>query len=181
MKHILLLASALSGFHPAMQAQAQVVHLQRPALARPMLSVGSITVTAAPAAVSFNLASGGTTPGSSGITIETQENGISALSMMYLYGYFASTSALTDTAGDTIPSSDILGLCATGSPTAYTAFTQTGPFASGSSLLIWQSNNLVTLAAGRTDVLSLKVNLSATPQLPAGVYSGTLFLQVQAF
>jgi len=179
MKRTLLPAFALSELHPA--APAQVVRLNRPVVARPMVITGSISVTATPAAVSFNLVSGGATSGSSGITITTQENGISVLSMMSLYGYFISTSALSDTVGDTIPSADIFGLCTTGTPTSYTAFTQSGPFASGSSLLIWQSNNLVTLAAGRTDVFSLKINLSATPQLPAGAYSGTRLLQVQAF
>jgi hypothetical protein len=179
MTRTVLLAFALLGLH--LSAPAQVVRINRPVGPRPMISAGSISVIATPAAVSFNLVSGGAASGSSGISITTQESGISLLSMMSLYGYFASASALADTSGDTIPSSDIFGQCATGTPTAYTAFTQTGPFASGSSLLIWQSNNLVALAAGRTDVLSLKINLSTTPQLPAGSYSGTLFLQVQAF
>ena len=85
----------------------------------------------------------------------------------------------------------VYGRCPTGSPTAFTAFTQNTPFSAATGLLVYRTgnlvalgsgrtDNLVALGSGRTDSLFLMVDLSASPQLPAGSYRGTLVLQAQA-
>jgi hypothetical protein len=71
----------------------------------------------------------------------------------------------------------------TGSPTTFTAFTANtalGPTGAG-LLLFTQVLSSINRNASRTDNLSLEINLSAQPQLPAAAnYTGSLFLEVQA-
>jgi hypothetical protein len=161
-------------------ARAQVVRLSRQNAARPRLGgLGSLFISATPPVVTFNLSAGSTAFGSAGITISSLGQSLS-VGTVSLYAYFSSNAALSDGVGDAIPSSAVFGLCATGTPTSYTAMTQAGPFSTNSSLLVWRSTDLLQLQAGRTDVLQLQINLTQLPQLPAGNYSGTLLLQAQA-
>ena len=156
--------------------------------AKPDIAVTSLTVTASPSLVSFQLKPGGTATGSSAVAITTKY-GVSvclATCNIKLYAYFGSATAAlsggTPTAN--IPSSDVLGEVPTGTPTSFTAFTQSGPVGgAGASLLLFsQSFLLSTLLAGsRTDSLSLEINLSTLPQLPAATYTGTLYIQAQSF
>ncbi len=100
-----------------------------------------------------------------------------------LFGSFSSsTAALTDGAGHNIPSADVLGEVTTGSPTSFTAFTQTVPFgAAGAGLLLF--NQAITVAndvSTRIDNLSLEIDLNGT-NVPAAVYTGTLQLQAAGF
>ena len=103
------------------------------------------------------------------------------MSSVSLYGYFSSTTALTNVSGASIPSSAVFGQCTTGSPTTFTAFTasDSNGMGAGSSLLIWRTTNLVSLGAGRTDTLSLEINLQGVPQTPAGTYTGTVNFLVE--
>lgn len=173
---LLLLLLSLAGS----QAQAQIVRLNaRSTRAAGLPGVGSITISATPSSVSFALVPGGEANASSSITITTGIS-LSTASTVSLYGYFAGTSALTNSVGDILPSSAVYGQCTTGTPTSFTAFTQSGPFASGSSLLIFQQSNVLLLGTPRTDALSLMINLAGISDLPAGSYSGTLILQAQA-
>jgi hypothetical protein len=102
-----------------------------------------------------------------------------------LDGYFASASAaLTDgnATPDNIPTSEVYGQVPTGTPTSYTAFTQTaalGPSGAGLTLFT-QALTSSNRSGTRTDNLSLQINLAAQPQLPAGTYTGTLTLQAEA-
>jgi len=81
-----------------------------------------------------------------------------------------------------IPASVIFGQVPTGLPTSYTAFTQAGPFgAAGASLQLITTGSLLSLGGSRTDTLSLKIDLTSLPQLPAATYTGTLYLQAQEF
>jgi hypothetical protein len=142
----------------------------------------SLTVSASPSSVTFNLVAGGTATGSAPVSITTSWVLGATRTSVNLYGYFSSsTAALTDGASDNIPSSDVLGQVSTGSPTTYTAFTQTGPFgaAGGSLRLFAQSIGVLNLIGARTDSLGLEINLS-TLQIPAGTYTGTLHIQAQA-
>lgn len=160
---------------------AQAIRINHPSVVKPLLSTGTITISATPSQVAFQLVGAGASNGSSGISISTSATGLTLLSSASLYAYFSSSNALTDSNGDNIPASDVFGLCSTGTPTTYTAFTQMSPFnGSSSSLLIWHTANLVSLTSGRTDVLQLKIDLTSIPQLPAARYSGSLILQVQA-
>lgn len=144
----------------------------------------TITVSATPATASFTLVAGGTATATP-VSITTTWVVGASRSTVELDGYFASASAaLTDGNSNDISSAQVLGLMASGSLSSYTAFTATtaklGP--SGASLILF-SQTLTTsnLSATRTDNLTLKIDLSSTPQLPAGTYTGTLTLQAQAF
>lgn len=81
-----------------------------------------------------------------------------------------------------IPSSEVLGRVTTGTPTTYTAFTQSNPLGgSGASLLLVKETFHPSTGGGsRTDALSLEINLANQPQLPAGTYSGTLYIEAQS-
>jgi hypothetical protein len=144
----------------------------------------SLTISATPSAVSFPLISGGTATGSAPVAITTTWVLSGARASVTLTGWFAnSAQALTNGGTVYIPSSEVLGQVTTGAPTAFTAFTQspTGLGVAGASLVLF--TNAITstnYSANRTDNLNLEINLATQPQLPAGVYTGTLNLQAQA-
>ncbi len=146
----------------------------------------SLTVSATVSTVNFALVPGSTVAGSAAIPITTTWILLPSRTSVQLYGFFASSAAaLTDgyTAPDNIPSSAVLGQVPTGTPTTYTAFSQTaaGFGAASASLLLYTqaialaSHNFV---GNRTDNLSLEIVTPAT--LPAGTYTGTLTLQATA-
>jgi hypothetical protein len=142
----------------------------------------SLTIAAAPGAVTFNLTSGSAATGSVPVVVTTIWVLGATRTSVDVYGSFASAaSALNDGAGDDIPSSDVLGQVTTGLPTSYTAFTQTGPFgAAGASLKLFsQAISVANLSGLRNDNLTLKIDLTNT-SVPAGVYTGTLNIQAQA-
>jgi hypothetical protein len=149
----------------------------------------SISVTATPAAVTFALVNKGTANASAPIIVTTVIYGINGFASLNLYGFFASaTAALTDGRAipSTIPSSAILGQVPTGTPTSFTAFTQsTALGTAGASLLLYSTTSLAStgcplLATCRFDTLNLQIDLSTIPVLPAGTFNGTLILQAQA-
>jgi hypothetical protein len=83
---------------------------------------------------------------------------------------------------DNIPSSEVLGQVTSGTPTSYTAFTQSNTVgtANGGLLLYTQTLTSSNRSSNRTDNLNLEINLGAQPQLPAGSYTGLLNIQAQA-
>ncbi len=106
-------------------------------------------------------------------------------STVRLVGYFSSaTAALTNgaTTPVNIPASEVLGQVTTGTPTSFTAFTQTAPLgAAGAGLTLFtQGLSGTNRTANRTDNLNLEINLAGQPLLPAGTYTGTLNIQAQA-
>jgi hypothetical protein len=153
---------------------------------RPNTVVSSLTVAASPAFVSFHLVSKGIATGSSSVAVTTTWGGNVCLvtCTIKLYAYFPNANAALSggTPVVNIPSSAVLGQMPTGTPTAYTAFTQSNPLGvAGASLLLFTQTYLAIAPAGnRTDALNLEINLANQPQLPAGTYSGTLFIQAQS-
>jgi hypothetical protein len=145
----------------------------------------SLTIAATPTTVNFTLVKGSTATGSSAVAITTTWLLLPTRANLVLDGYFASAAAaLTDgaTTPDNIPTSAVLGQVTTGSPTSFTAFTQSaalGPTGAGLTLFTVPLTAL-NRAGTRTDNLNLEINLSSLPQLPAGSYTGTLTLQAQA-
>lgn len=146
----------------------------------------SLSLSISVSSVSFALTSGTTSNGSAAVPITTSWVLLPSRTSVKLYGFFASsTAALTDgyTTPDNIPSSDVLGQVTTGTPTSYTAFSQTasGFGAASASLLLFNqaiSSSTPNFVGTRTDNLDLQI---ATPAaLPAGTYTGTLTLQAQA-
>lgn len=145
----------------------------------------SLTVAATPSAVAIPLVSGGVATGTSPVAITTTWVLSASRTTVTLVGYFASaTVALTDGAAtpDNIPASEVLGQMTTGTPTSFTAFTQTAPLGTaGAGLTLFtQGLSSANRTANRTDNLSLEINLASQPQLPAGSYTGTLNIQAQA-
>ena len=164
-------------------AMAQAVRVMRQTV-RPENSVSSLTVMASPAAVNFNLVSGGVATGSTAVQVTTTWSGSLCLltCTINMYAYFSNANAALSSGTDDIPSSEVLGRVTTGSPTTYTAFTQTSPFGgAGASLQLYQQSFfLLTGGGSRTDPLNLEINLSSQKQLPAGTYTGVLYIQAQS-
>jgi len=187
----LLCAMPLPVATQAIRVQSGLVRFRQLRL-RPELvcALCYLTVSATPSSVNFTLTKGGVATASAPIVITTTLYGVSALSSLTLYGYFSTSSAaLTDgrATPDNIPSSDVLGEVPTGTPTSYTAFTQSDALGTaGASLQLFSTSSLLGLgcipstAFCRTDSLSLEITLASLPQLPAGTYTGTLILQAEA-
>jgi hypothetical protein len=70
----------------------------------------------------------------------------------------------------------------TGTPTAFTAFTQAAPDGPADTglILFSQALNNTNRASSSTDSLNLQIDLTTTPLLPSGSYTGVLTLQAQA-
>jgi len=174
--------TALLALAVCSSAAAQAVRVGAP---NPHLTIGNtLTVSCTPSAVTVQLSPGAAANASGSIAVTTAWSGISLVSALNIYAYFASSS--TALAGGSpvsyIPASVIFGQVPTGLPTSYTAFTQAGPFgAAGASLQLITTGSLLSLGGSRTDTLSLKIDLTSLPQLPAATYTGTLYLQAQEF
>jgi hypothetical protein len=166
-------------------ASGQAIRVNRRQLSiNPDTAVKSLTVSVSPSSVSFTLVSNGVASGSGAIqVVTTWKSGSCAPSCtVNLYGYFSSASAaLTAGTGANIPSSAVLGKVPTGTPTTFTAFTQTGALGGAGTSLLLFSDVIMTHTAkeSRTDALNLEINLSSEPQLAAGTYTGTLYIQAQ--
>jgi hypothetical protein len=145
----------------------------------------SLTVAATPATVNIPLVSGGTGTGTAPVVITTAWVLSGSRTAVTLVGYFSSaTVALTNGAAtpSNIPTSEVLGQVPTGTPTTFTAFTQTAPLGgAGSGLTLFsQPLNATNRTNNRTDNLNLEINLAPQPLLPPGTYTGTLNIQAQA-
>jgi hypothetical protein len=137
----------------------------------------SLSVTAAPALVNFNLvAAGGVAPGSAPITVTTTWV-LFPFRTATTYAYFVSSAAaLTDGAGNNITSSQVQGSVNGG---AYTAFTGASPFSPSGSVQIYSTFIFFNIWGSHTDTLNLQINTTGV-KLPAGIYSGLLVIQAQA-
>jgi hypothetical protein len=99
-----------------------------------------------------------------------------------LYGYFSSPAAALAGTGYNITSAYVEGRMTTGSPVAFTPFTQTNPVGpAGGSLLLF-SENITGINKNKTrnDNLDLRINLTTSPPVPQGNYAGTLHLVARA-
>jgi len=146
----------------------------------------SLTVSVSPSTVSFSLVPGGTAMGSAPVAITTTWVLASTRAAITLDGSFGtSTAALTGSSLPTvsIPSLAVYGLMSTGLPVTFTAFTADtalGTVGAGLPLFI-QVLTSTNRSSSRTDNLTLEINLTTMPQLPAASnYTGSLFLQAQA-
>lgn len=164
-------------------AQAVRVGPMRPT---PATAVSSLSISVAPSNVSFQLVSRGVATGSAPVQITTSWGGSLCLltCTINVYGYFTTAGAALSGGSPVvnIPSSEVLGEVTTGIPTTYTAFTQANPLGgAGASLeLLSQGFFLFSGTSSRTDALQLEIDLTSQPQLPAGSYSGTLYIQAQS-
>jgi hypothetical protein len=145
----------------------------------------SLTVAAGPATVNFTpLAPNGITLGSAAVAITTTwalaKGGAGGRTGLKVYAGFTSATALTDGAGDNIPTANVLGQV--GGVGAFAPFTgASGPIASNNALTVF---TLALGAAGTfnsSNVTSLALEINtAGLALPANTYTGTLTIQAQA-
>ncbi len=130
--------------------------------------------------VSFALVAGGTAVGGTPVSILTTWVLKPTRSTVNLYGWFATAaSALTDGSGDNIASSLVLGSMNAGAYNAFSTSATLGTANAGLQLFT-QAITSSNRSSNRTDSLNLEINLATLPQLPAGIYTGTLILQAQA-
>lgn len=167
----------------ASMASAQALNSGAQTIALNANLTESLTVALSASAVNFTLAAGSATnAGSTNITATTAWVLKPGRTAVGVYAYFATAaSALTDGAGDNIPSSAFYIADNAG---ASTALTNTVAFG-GANAGLQLANVAITAAnrsASRTDVMAYNINLTggALPQLPAGTYTGTLNIQAQA-
>jgi len=143
----------------------------------------SLTVGLSASSVNFTLAAGSATnAGSTGITATTAwvlKPGRTAVTVDAYFG--SAAAALTDGAGNNIPSS-AFDIADNGG--ASTALTNTVAFGAANAGLRL-ANVAITGAnknSNRTDAMAFNIDLSGgtLPQLPAATYTGTLNVQAQA-
>ncbi len=138
----------------------------------------SLTVTASPGLVNFALIPSGIANGSATITVNTSWTLSPSVGAVTTYAYFTSApAALSDGAGDNIPSSSVSGSVNGG---AFGAFTGASPFAAGSSVTLSSTRILGNNKTGNhSDTLNMRINTTGL-SLPAGNYTGVLSIQAQA-
>jgi len=162
------------GYAQAINSSAKTIALQ--ATLTP-----SITVNLSGNAVNFVLTPGNATnAGSTSITATTSWAMTTGIGFVSLYAFFASsTSALSNGAGNNIPSSDFQVSDNAG---AFTALTSTAPFGGANAGLRVGTTFifLTNMSGSRTDTMNFNINLSSVPSLAPGTYTGTLTLQAQA-
>jgi len=182
-KHLLggvavLAASALSA-----TASAQVLSGTRNVNLAATLSQGLAVSVTGGSSVNFALTQNAATNGDVPTIIRTAWNlNPGQIGSVRLYAYFnVPAQALTDGAGNNIPSSWVMGRMATGTPTSYTAFTQTNPVGpAGGSLALFTTNITgINKSSSRTDNLNLRIDLTGQT-LGTGTYTGVLRIQARA-
>ena len=142
----------------------------------------SITLTLSGNAVNFTLVGGSASnPGSTGITATTTWVLRPSVNSLKLYAFFSSsTAALSDGAGHYIPSADFQ---ISDNGGAFAALTNSVVFGGANAGL--QVSSVPIRGYNKTgtnsDVMTFNINLAPLPTLPAGVYTGTLTIQAQAF
>ena len=139
----------------------------------------AMSMAVANAGIDFSFISGSASnPGNSPLTV-TLSWTCSCISVA-LYAYFSSaTSALTDGAGDNIPSA-AFSLSDNGG--AFRVLNTTVPFGGANAgLQVFRINN-PPRSGSHPDTMDFNIDLSTgtLPKLPPGTYTGTLTLQGQA-
>jgi len=176
-----LAAVALVAIVLAAGAHAQVLNSGASTIALNAVLNDSITVSLSSNAVNFTLTAGsGSNPGSTGVTATTTWLLRPNVASLKLYAFFSSsTSALTDGAGNNIPSADFQ---ISNNAGPLNALTNTVPFGGANAGLQLSSTPILgnNKSGTRTDNMNFNINLVPLPSLPAGVYTGTLTIQAQA-
>jgi len=164
-------------------ASAQAINSGAQTIALNATLAESLTLSLSANAVNFTLAAGSAAnAGSTNITATTAWVLKPGRTAVGVYAYFASAAAaLTDGAGDNIPSSAFFIADNAGASTALTSTVAFGAANAGLQV----ANVAITAAnrnSNRTDVMAFNINLTGgtLPQLPAATYTGTLNIQAQA-
>jgi hypothetical protein len=150
------------------------------AIAVPVGAQEFITLNLSGNSVNFNLTSGSASnPGSTSITATTIWSLRPNRGSLNVYAYFNNAAAALSSAGNNIPSANFQ---ISDNGGAFRALTNTVPFGgAGAGLQLASVNILGNNKTGvRTDTMNFNIVLSTLPNLPPGVYSGSLVIQVQA-
>lgn len=163
----------------AVRSQAQVLNSGAQAITLNAVLNDSLSVTLSANAANFTMTAGSASnPGSTSITSTTTWISKPGRNLS-LYAYFAnSATALTDGAGDNIPSANFEVSDNAG---PFTALTNTVPFGGANAGLTIFTQKITGLnkTGSKTDTLNFNINLSTLPNLPAGTYTGTVTIQAQ--
>lgn len=165
----------------ATAVRAQVLNSGASTIALNAVLTDSVSVSLSGNAVNFNLTSGNASnPGSTSITATTTWLLKPSVGSVKLYAFFSSSAAaLTDGAGNNIPSADFQVSDNAG---PLTALTNTVPFGGANAGLQLSSTRILgnNRAGSHTDVMNFNINLAPLPNLPSGTFTGTLTIQAQA-
>jgi hypothetical protein len=165
----------------ATPAQAQVLNSAAQPITLQAVLSQSISVTLSANAVNFNLVAGSANnPGSTSITATTTWTLKPSVGSLNLYAFFStSAAALTDGAGNNIPSADFQ---ISDNGGAFNPLTNTVPFGGANAGLQLSATRILgnNKTGTRNDVMNFNINLTPLPNLPAGTYTGTLTIQAQA-
>lgn len=138
----------------------------------------SLTVAAGPATVNFTLVPNGAAAGSAPVSITTTWALAKTRTSVKLYAYFSSANALTDGAGDNIPTSNVTGSVNGGAAAAFTSATPFG--ANGMTVFTQAIGGAGTFNSSHgPDTIGLTINTTGLA-LPAATYTGVLNIQAQA-
>lgn len=140
----------------------------------------SVSVTLSASAVNFVLSAGSASnTGSTSVTATTAWTLKPNRGNLNVYAFFSSSAAaLSDSAGDNIPSSSF-EISDNGG--AFTALINSVPFGGANAGLQLGTVRILgnNRQGTRTDNMNFNINLSTLPNLPAGSYTGTVTIQVQ--
>jgi hypothetical protein len=163
-------------FVPASHAQALNSNVANVLLNAPLAE--SLTVVAGPGTVNFALVPNGSAAGSAPVSITTTWALGKTRTGVKLYAYFSSATALTDGAGDNIPTSSVTGSINGGAAAAFTTVTPFG--ANGLAAIFTAAIGAGTFNSSHgPDTIGLTINTTGLA-LPAATYTGTLNIQAQA-
>src|SRR3954471_9234659 len=156
-------------------ASAQALNSGAQTIALNATLAESLTLSLSANAVNFTLAAGGAlNAGSTNITATTSWVLKPGRTTLGIYAYFASAAAaLTDGAGNNIPST-AFSIADNGG--ASTALANTTPFGGANAGLQLASVGITGANKNGThvDAMAFNINLTTLPQLPAATYTGTL-------
>jgi hypothetical protein len=172
---------ALAGAVLLAPAGAQVLNSAASAITLQANLSESLAVTLSANSVNFNLTAGSpNNPGSTSITATTTWSLKPNVASVKVYAFFAnSAAALTDGAGNNIPSANFQ---ISNNGGAFTALTNTVPFGGANAGLLLSTTRILgnNRNGSHNDVMNFNMDLSTLPNLPAATYTGTLTIQAQA-
>jgi hypothetical protein len=162
-------------------SQAQVLNSGASTITLQAVLSDSLTVSLSGNAVNFTLTPGSANnPGSLGVTATTAWALKPSVGSVKVYAFFASSAAaLTDGAGNNIPSADFQ---ISNNAGPFTALTTTVPFGGANAGLLLSTTRILgnNRSGSHTDLMNFNINLTTLPSLPATTYTGTLTIQAQA-
>jgi hypothetical protein len=162
-------------------AQGQVINSgARPIALNATLSEG-LSLSLSANAVNFALTGGSANnPGSTSITATTSWTLRPNRGSLSVYAFFSSSAAaLTDGAGNNIPSS---AFSISNNGGAFLALVNTVPFGGANAGRLLSNTPILgnNKTGTRTDLMLFNINLTGVPNLPGGTYTGILTIQAQA-